>query len=317
MLRIGMGLVFLIFWSGVFGQSYPTKPIRFLVPFAPGGSTDIVARIIGQRLSEVWGYPVIVDNRAGAAGNIAAETTARAAPDGHTIFQINVASVIAVSLYRNLGYDPVRDFAPITQIASVALFQVVHPALKARTVQELVALAKSQPGKLNYASSGSGGPTHLAMELFKTMTGTEIVHVPYNGGGPALNALLADQVQIFMVAGAAIPHIKAGRLRALGVSSLTRNRLLPEIPTIAEAGVPGYESSPWYGIVAPARTPRAIVVKLNDEITRMFRQPDVMERLNAQGMDLVGSTPEQFSAFMKNEVVKWARIVKVSGARVD
>jgi tripartite-type tricarboxylate transporter receptor subunit TctC len=298
-------------------QQFPAKPVRFLVPFAPGGSTDIVARILGQKLTERWGHPVIVDNRAGAAGNIAAETTARAAPDGYTIFQINVASAIAVSLYKNLRYDPVKDFAPVTQLASVALFMVIHPAVKARTVQELIALAKSQPGKLNYASSGNGGPTHLAMELFKTMTATDMVHVPYGGGGPALNDLLANQVQIFMVAGAAIPHINSGRLRALGVSSLKRNRQLPDVPTIAESGVPGYESSPWYGVVVPAHTPRSIVVKLSADIVNILKQADVAERLNAQGMDLVGNTPEQFSEFIKTEIVKWRRIVKASGVKLD
>lgn len=300
------------------GALYPVKPVRFIVPFAPGGGNDIIARIVGQKLTEVWGQQVVVDNRPGAGGNIAAETTANAPPDGHTVFQFNVANTIAVSLYKKLAYDPVKDFAAVTQLASTPFMLVAHPSVRAKTVQELIALAKSQPGKLNYASSGNGGSSHLVSELFKTMSGTDIVHIPYAGSGPALNDLIAGQVQVeFTAPSAVIGHVKSGRVRALGVSSLKRIALAPDVPTVAESGVAGFDASAWYGVVVPARTPQPVVTKLHADIVQVLRQPDIRERMTSQGVDLVGSSPMEFSKFIQAEIQKWGRVVKVSGARVD
>lgn len=300
------------------GLTYPSKPVRYIVPFPPGAGNDIIARIVGQKLAENWGQQVVVDNRPGAGGNIAAETTARAAPDGYTVFQFNVANAIAASLYPKLNYDPIRDFAAVTQLASSPFLLVVHPAVKAKTTQELIALAKAEPGKLNYASSGNGGSGHLVAELFKAMSNINLVHIPYSGGGPALNDLLGGQVQIlFAVPAVALPHVKSGRLRALGVSSLKRIKLAPELPTISESGVMGFEGSAWYGVVVPALTSRAIVARLNADILRVLQQPEILERLLSQGVEVVGSSPEDFAQFIKSEVIKWSRVVKISGAKVE
>ena len=299
-------------------QPYPSKPLRFIVPFAPGGGNDIIARVIGQKLSERWGTQVVVDNRPGAGGNVAAEITAKAAPDGHTVFQFNIANVIAVGLYKKLSYDPVRDFSPVTQLASSPFLLVINPAVKAVTTQEFMVLAKTQPGKLNYGSSGNGGSTHLAMELMKSMANINLVHVPYGGAGPALTDLISGQVQaLFTTPLTAVPHVKSGRLRSLGVSSAKRIAMLPEMPTIAESGVPGYESSAWYGVVVPARTPRDIVMHINTELVRILRDKEMIERMSSQGVDLVGNSPEAFGQFIKSEIAKWVKIVKASGAIVD
>lgn len=299
-------------------QTYPSKPVRFIVPFAPGGGNDLIARIIGQKLTERWGQPVVVDNRPGAGGNIAAETTARSAPDGYTVFQFNVANAIAVSLYKKLSYDPVKDFEAVTQLASSPFILVTHSSVKVKTVQELVALAKAQPGKLNYGSSGNGGSGHLTMELFKTMTGTHFVHIPYGGAGPALSDLVGGQVQLmFTVPATAFVHVRSGRLHALGVSSLARIELAPNIPTISESGAAGFESTAWYGVVVPAHTPRAIVSRLNADIVAVLHQPEIEARMTKQGVELVGSTPAQFAEFIKTQIVKWGRVVRVSAARVD
>ena len=299
-------------------QPYPSKPLRFIVPFAPGGGNDIIARVIGQKLSERWGTQVVVDNRPGAGSNVAAEITAKAAPDGHTVFQFNIANVIAVGLYKKLSYDPVRDFSPVTQLASSPFLLVINPAVKAVTTQEFMVLAKTQPGKLNYGSSGNGGSTHLAMELMKSMANINLVHVPYGGAGPALTDLISGQVQaLFTTPLTAVPHVKSGRLRSLGVSSAKRIAMLPEMPTIAESGVPGYESSAWYGVVVPARTPRDIVMHINTELVRILRDKEMIERMSSQGVDLVGNSPEAFGQFIKSEIAKWVKIVKASGAIVD
>ena len=298
--------------------AYPDKPVRFIVPFAPGGGNDIIARMLGQKLGEGWGQQVVIDNRPGAGGNIAAETTARAAPDGHTIFQFNVANAIAVSVYRKLAYDPVRDFAAITQLASSPFIVVVNPSVRAGNVREFIALAKSQPGKFNYASSGNGGSTHLITEMFKTMAGIEMTHIPYNGAGPGLIDLLGGQVQMmFAVPATATPHIKSGKLRALGVSSLKRSPLAPELPTVAESGVPGFEGATWYGVVAPAQTPAPLIAQLHRDIVRALRLPEVQDRLAAQGVEVVGSTPAEFAQFIRSEIPKWAKAARLSGARVD
>lgn len=299
-------------------QDYPTKPIRFIVPFAPGGGNDLIARVIGQKLTARWGQQIVVDNRPGAGGNIAAEITANSVPDGYTVFQFNIANAIAESVYKKLAYDPVRDFAAVTQMASSAFFLVAHPSVPASTVKELIALAKARPGSLNYGSSGSGGSSHLMMELFKSMTGTEMTHIPYKGAGPALPDLLAGQIQlIFAIPATTLSLIKGGKLRALGVSSAKRNPLMPELPTVAEAGVPGFEGSAWYGVVVPARTPRAIVNKLHQAIIMALHEPDVSGRLSSQGVEMVGSAPDAFAQFIKTEIAKWRKVVLASGAKVD
>ena len=298
----------------VTGQDYPGKPVRIITAGA-GGPVDFSSRQIATGISGPLGQPVVVDNRSGV---LAAEAVSKSAPDGYTIFQLNVANAIAVSINTRLGYDPVKDFDAVTQLASASFILTASPAIPARNAEELIALARAQPKKLNYASSGSGGSTHLAMELLKSMAKIDVVHIPYTGAGPALNDLISGQVQLFFVGPAAsLPHVRSGRLRAIGVSSLKRNPLMSDVPTIAESGVPGYESSAWYGVVVPARTPRAIVAKLNTEIVRILREPDVVERMSALGVDLVSSTPDGFAAFIKSEIIKWGRIVKASGAKVD
>jgi len=299
-------------------QTYPSKPVRFIIPFAPGGGNDIIGRAIAARLSEIWKQQMVVDNRPGAGGNIAGEITAHAAPDGYTVFQFNVANVIAASVYPKLAYDPVRDFAPVTQIGASPFLLVIHPGVRAANVRELIALAKAQPKLLNYASSGNGGSSHLVTELFKAMAGIQMTHIPYNGTGPALTNVLSGQVQVFfMVPATAQVHVKAGRLRALAVSSAQRSKLTPELPTIAESGVPGFDGSTWYGVVVPARTPQDIVNKLNRDIVAALREPDIGERLASQGVELVGSTPAVFAQFIRNEIPKWAQAARVSGAKVE
>jgi tripartite-type tricarboxylate transporter receptor subunit TctC len=299
-------------------QAYPAKPIRLILPFPPGGSTDIVARLIGQKLTESWGQPVLIENRPGAGGNIAAETAARAAPDGYTLFQVNVANAIGATLYPKLPYDLITSFAPVIQLATTPYVLLAHPTVPAKNTAELIALAKARPGQLNYASAGGGSATHLSGELLKSMAGVNIVHVPYKGTGPAVTALLSGEVDLyFATVPAALPLVETKKLRALGVTSARRSPLMRDVPAIAEAGLKGYETSTWHGILAPAATPADIVVKLNAEIARTLAQPAVRERLVGQGLDPVGGTPEQFGAYLKTEISKWAVVVKASGARPE
>ena len=299
-------------------QAYPAKPIRLILPFPPGGSTDIVARLIGQKLTESWGQPVLIENRPGAGGNIAAETAARAAPDGYTLFQVNVANAIGATLYPKLSYDLITSFAPVIQLATTPYVLLAHPTVPAKNTAELIALAKARPGQLNYASAGGGSATHLSGELLKSMAGVNIVHVPYKGTGPAVTALLSGEVDLyFATVPAALPLVEAKKLRALGVTSARRSPLMRDVPAIAEAGLKSYETSTWHGILAPAATPADIVVKLNAEIARTLAHPAVKERLVGQGLDPVGGTPEQFGAYLKTEISKWAVVVKASGARPE
>lgn len=301
-------------------QSYPSKPVRFIIPFAPGGGADLVGRLLGQKLADIWEQPVIIDNRPGAGANIAAEISARAAPDGYTVFQFNIANAIAVSVHKKLGYDPIRDFAAVTQLASSPFILVGHPSVNAQNIRELVALAKSSPGSLNYASSGKGGPSHLLGELFYSMAQIDVVHVPYKSVAPAMSDLLPGRIQLmFVIPAVALPHIKAGRLRAYGISTRERSALAPDVPTVAEsaAALAGFEGGAWYGVVVPANTPPAIIAKLAKDIIEILRQPDVHERLSQQGVEVIGSQPEEFAQFIKTEVSKFARIVATSGARFD
>ena len=299
-------------------QAYPTKPIRLILPFPPGGSTDIVARLFGQKLTDSWGVPVLVDNRPGAGGNIAAEIAAKAPPDGHTLFQVNVANAIGATLYPKLNYDLVTSFAPVTQLATTPYVLLAHPSVPETNTRELIAIAKARPGVLNYASAGAGSATHLSGELLKTLSGTNIVHVPYKGTGPAVTALLSGEVDLyFTTVPAAVPLVKNGRVRALGVTSAKRSPLMQDVAPIADAGLKGYDTGTWHGILAPAATPREIVVKLNAELVKALGQPDVKEKLLGQGLDPVGGTPEQFGAFIKAEIAKWAKVVKASGAKAE
>jgi tripartite-type tricarboxylate transporter receptor subunit TctC len=299
-------------------ERYPSKPIRFIVPFSPGGGNDLIARLIGTRLGDRWGQQVIVDNRPGAGGNIAAEIVARSTPDGYTVFLFNSATAIAPSLYGNLAFDVERDFEPIILIATSPFALVVHPAVAAQSVKDLIALAKAKPKSLTYASGGNGSSTHLAAEQFRQMVGIDLIHVPYKGAAPALVDLLAAQVSMYFSSiPPVLPHLKAGRVRALGVSSLTRSPLLPNLPTIAESGVPGYESGASYGIVAPARTPQAIVRKMNEEVGAALQDPELRSRLQNQGFDVIGGSPADFARYRKAEVARWAAVIKKSGARVE
>lgn len=301
-----------------FAQSYPSKSVRFIIPFAPGGGADQVGRLLGQKLTDVWGQPVIIDNRAGAGGNIAAEIGARAAPDGYTVFHFNVANAIAISVHKKLSYDPVKDFAAVTQLASSPFILVGHPSVKAQNIRELVALAKSSPGSLNYASSGKGGPSHLLGELLNSIAQINVVHVPYASVAPAMNDLLPGRIQLmFVIPAVAVPHIKAERLRAYGIAASKRSTLAPDVPTLAESGLAGIEGSAWYGMVVPTNTPPAIIAKLAKDTIGILQQPDVQERLSRQGVEVIGSQPAEFAQFIKTEISKFARVVASSDARFD
>jgi tripartite-type tricarboxylate transporter receptor subunit TctC len=299
-------------------QSYPVKPIRIIVPFPAGGTSDILARAVGQKLGEEWKQQVIVDNRPGAGANIGAELAAKAAPDGYTLLLASTIHTINPSLYPKLGYDPIRDFTPVTLIAATSQVLAVHNSVPVRTVKELIAYAKRRPGELNYSSAGSGSQPHLTAELFKSMTGINIVHVPYKGAPPAMIDLLAGQVALtFATAPSAVPHVKGGKLRALGVSTAQRITALPQVPTIAEAGVPGFEASGSNGLVGPAGLPPAIVERLNASVTRIVKEPAMSRFLSEQGADPVTTTASEYGAYLKAEVSKWAQVVKASGAKVD
>jgi len=305
--------------ASAFGQDFPSKPVRFVVGFTPGGPSDILARALGQKLAERWSQQVVVDNRPGAGGNLAAEAVAKSSPDGYT-WLLGNNSILATnqSLYRSLPYDPVRDFAPVALVAIQPNILVVHPSLPVSSVDELIRFAKANPGKLNYASSGSGAAAHLAGELFKAMTGVELVHVPYKGAQPALTDVIAGQVQMmFATSASVIPYIKAGRLRALAVTTAQRSASVPELPTVAEAGVPGFEATTWHGVVVPAATPAAIVARLNEEINSALGEKDLKDRLTSLGAEISTGTPKQFTDYIAREIPKWAKVVKDSGARPD
>lgn len=298
--------------------SYPSKPIRLVVPFPPAGTTDIIARATAQKLSEAWGQQVIVDNRPGAAGNIGSELVANSAPDGYTLLMGTVGThAINPNLYAKMPYDHVKDFTPVILVAGVANVLEVNPELPVKSVPELIAYAKANPGKLNFASSGNGTSIHLSGELFKAMTGVQMTHVPYKGSAPALADLVGGQVQVmFDNLPSSLAFIKAGKLRALAVTSATRAAALPDVPTVADY-VPGFEASSWFGLLAPAGTPRDIVEKINGEVAKWIASPDAKEKLAAQGANAAGGTPEDFAKHIHAETAKWAKVVKESGAKVD
>ena len=307
-------------WAGTAaGQPYPAKPIRLIVPFAPGGGTDMLGRTVAQKLGEAWGQSVVVDNRSGGGGNIGTDMVAKSPPDGYSLLMGYVGNLaINPFLFKSLPYDSVTDFAPITLAATAPNVLVVHGSVSASSVKELVALAKADGSRLNYASAGNGTVGHMVAELFKTVTNANIAHIPYKGNGAAITDVLAGNVQIMFSAPASVlQHIKAGRLKGLATASPKRAYGLEEIPTFAEAGYPAIEASAWYGVLVAARTPQPIVTKLHRELVRILRLPDVKERISSQGYDAVTSTPGEFAALIKADLAKWQKVVKASGAHVD
>lgn len=301
------------------GQVYPGKPIRIVAGQSPGGATDLFARMFSQKLNEAWKNPVVVENRPGASGAIAAEITARSPPDGYTLLLATAGQiVINQNLNRKLGYDPLKDLAPVVFLVSSSLMLVTHPSVPAKSVRELVALAKAHPNKLNHGSGGSGSPAHLAAELFKAKTGVKMTHVPFKGVGPGVAALVSGEIDLtFASVAATLPQVKASRLRALAVSTPKRSQAAPDIPTVAEAGVPGYEVTTWYGMFGPAALPRQIVSRLNAEFTRILGLPDVRERLLNDGAEPGNLTLDQFAAFIRADAERWAKVIKDAGVKAD
>ncbi len=297
--------------------SYPTKPVRFIAPFPPGGSTDLLARLVAQKLTEAWGQQIVVENRGGAAGTIGVEAAARSAPDGYTIVMGHVGTFgVNPTLYPKLSYDAIRDFAPITVLATVPNGMAVHPSLPVKTARDFIALARSRPGELLYASGGSGSASHLAGEYFKLLTRINMVHVPYKGTAPAMISMISGETTMTITGMVALgPHVKSNRLKLLGVATMKRLAIAPEIPTIHESGVPGYDANQWYGVLTQAAVPRDIVSKLHADIVKVMMRPDVKERLAADGAEAVANTPEQFAAHIKAEIARWAPVVKASGAK--
>ena len=302
---------------GAHAQAYPAKPIRFVIPFPPGGSTDLLGRIIGQQWAELMGQQVIIDNRGGAAGIIGVENAARSAPDGYTLVLGHIGTFgVGPSLYSKLPYDPVRDFVPIGLFGGVSNLLVVHPSLPVHSAKALIVLARSRPGQLNYGSAGVGSASHLQMEYFKLLTRTDITHVPYKGTGPMVTELVAGQTQ---VTSTGVPgllgQVKAGRLRPLAALSAKRLAVFPDVPTSREAGLPEFEVSTWYGPLAPAKTPAEIITRLNGELQKMLQRRDVLDRLNNEGVEPLGGTPQQYADHIKNEMARWAKVVKAAGIK--
>jgi tripartite-type tricarboxylate transporter receptor subunit TctC len=304
---------------GAVAQTFPTRPIRAIVGFVPGGSTDILARQLGQKLTESLGQPVIVDNRPGGSGVIAAVMAKDAAPDGHTLFFGTISTLATnIATIAKLPYDSRRDYAPITLTSSNPYFLVVHPGVAAGSVKEFIALARARPGQLNYGSSGTGGGAHLAMELFRTLARLDMVHIPYKGAAQATGEVVAGQIQMtFSQPAVMLPHGKAGRLKVLGVTSLKRLNSWPEAPPVAEAGLPGFEASSWQGVLAPARTPKPVIDRLHREIVKALHSPEVERRLLTEGSEIGGGSPEAFAAYIRDEIAKWTRVVKEAGIKVE
>ena len=317
-IRLAIGFFLALITSMLWAQSWPTKPVRMIIAFPPGGPTDLVSRVLAQKLSEQLGQQVIVDNKPGAGGNIAAELAARAVPDGYTIFYNTSAIVIGPALYGKVNYDTLKDFAPVLLTASVPMVLVVNPQLPARSVKEFVDLAKTRSGALNYSSSGTGTITHLASAMMSTQTGIQTQHIPYKGSAPGLVDLASGQTQ-FMIdtINTVLPYVRDNRLRGLAVTSAKRSPLLPDLPTLAEAGISGFEAAAWQGIVVPTGTPNEIVQKLNAEVNKALMHPDIRSRLAAQGADILGGTPAEYAAYLRSEMPRWAKAVKDSGAKAE
>jgi len=303
----------------VSAQQYPTRPVRFVVPFPAGGSVDTLGRTIGPRLADALGQQIVVDNRPGGNGNIGMEIVAQSRPDGHTIVLAYIANLaIAPSLFGKLPFDPVKDFAPVTQVATSPNVLTAHPSVPAKSLTELIALARAKPGEVSFASTGIASVGHLTGELLNNLAGVKMTHVPYKGGGQAIIGLLGGHVQVmFSGFSAAMPHIKSGKIRALAVTGARRSPVLADVPTIAEQGFPGVEATAWYGVLAPARAPKPIVSRLHGEVVRILKLPDVTQRLDSLGFEIVGSTPEEFGAYIRSEIKKWEKVVKASGAKPE
>ena len=312
-------LTVLTITGNVLAQSYPNRPIRWVVTYPPGGPTDVVARAIGAKLTEAWGQQIVIDNRAGAGGVIGTDIAAKAVPDGYTLlFGTSAGLTINPALSSKLPYDAVRDFAPVSLLVLNPQILVLNPSVQANTVKELVALAKARPGQLNYASVGQGSPNHMGMELLKALTGIDVVHVPYKGTGPAITDLIGGQVQLmFNSMPSVLPLVASGKLKALAVGSAQRSPAVPDIPTVAEAGVPGFENVTWYGMFAPAKTPRDIIVKLNKQVVQILAAPEMSQRLASQGAEPRSSTPEELTRFMQVESERWKKVIKVAGMKVE
>ena len=300
-------------------SSFPLRPVRIVVPYTTGGSNDVIARLLAQQLQEAWGQPVVVENKPGAAGNIGASDIAKSAPDGHSLLLTNI-NIVSMNpgLIANMPFDPQKDFAPISLLGTTALALVVHPSVPANNVRELIDLARKGPGRLNYASSGNGSPQHMSAEMFKAMTKTSMTHIPYRGAAPAVNDLLAGQVQVTIgVVNQLIPHIRAGKLKALGVTTRKRLAQMPDVPTLDEAGVPGYESEIWLGLAAPTATPPAIIEQINQAVRKAMATADVMSKLQSQGIDVVVSSPDQMRQRGLEDLKRWGDIIRTAGIKVD
>ncbi|HMH17625.1 MAG TPA: tripartite tricarboxylate transporter substrate binding protein [Burkholderiales bacterium] len=312
--RLCATLCMLLFGFCAYAQDYPSKPVRIVVPFAPGGPNDIIVRLVAQKLTEAWGQPALVENRAGAGGNIGTDAVAKATPDGYTLLSVGPGSLIINPLLGKVPYDTARDFAPVTLMARAPNALVAHPSLPANSVKELITLARLQPGRINYGSGGNGSTPHLAGALFASMAGIELTHIPYKGTAPAMADLIGGQVQIaFLGIPTVLPHVKSGKLRVLAVTGKRRSPELPGVPTVDEAGVPGYELSPWYGLLAPAGTPREIVARLAAEVTKIMRAADITEKLAVQGAEVAGGSPEEFAAVIQADILTWGRVIKSTG----
>ena len=299
-------------------QNYPARPIRFIAPYVPGGGVDFVARIIAAKLSETIGQQVIVENRPGGGTNIGSELVVRAAPDGYMLLLGGVPNTANMTLFKKPPYDVVKDFAPVIQTTIAPNILAVHPSVPVRSVKDLIALAKSRRGELTFASAGIGSSNHLSGEMFRIMAGVDIIHVPYKGGGAAVIDLLAGQVSMYFgTTPSTVPHVRSGRLRALAVTSAQRSRATPDIPTMSETALPGFEQSAWHGLLAPAATPQALIARLNSEVMRVLRMPDVIDRMAAQGVDVIGNSPAEFAAFIKQDVVKYEKLVKSAGIKIE
>lgn len=312
LLALGMG-------GPAAAQAYPTKPIKFVVPYPPGGASDVTARILGQKLSEAYGQPVVIENRPGANGNIALDAVAKSAPDGYTIVMGNVGpNAINASLYKSLPFDPIASFAPITLTSTVPIVLLVNPSLPVKDAKDLVAYIKANPGKTNFASGGNGSATHLTAEMFKSMAGLDIQHVPYKGDAAAMTALMSGDVTMaFATIVAATPQIKGGRVKAIGIAAKKRAGAFPDVPTISDSGLPGFESTSWGGVLAPSGTPPEVIASLHSQFVRILRMPDVAEKIAGLGADIVGSSPAEFRDYLKAEITKWSGVIKTSGATVD
>ena len=304
--------------GAAWAQDYPNKPVRIIVPFAPGGSTDVLARIMSQKLNERWGHAVVAENRVGAGGNIGAEVVVRAAPDGYTLLMGGVPHAIGMTLYRKLSYEMTKDLVAIANVATFPQLIVVHPSLPVKNIKELIALAKARPGGINYGSAGNGSPGHLSLELFSVMAKVKVTHIPYKGGGQMVGDLVAGQVQLASMGfPPAIPQVQAGKLRAIAVTGATRSPLVPEVPTVSESGLPGFDVNSWYGVFGPAALPKDIVAKINNDIANILAAGDVKERLASLGAAPAPMKPEEFGRYVRDEIAKWAKVVKGAGVRVD